>query len=42
MIANNDELKRELAQKGIKRSQLFSWDESAEKVWEILINVAKK
>lgn len=41
MIGNNDELKRDLSQKGLERSQLFSWDESAKKVWEILMNVSK-
>lgn len=42
LIANNDEMKKELSQKGLERSQLFSWDESAEKVWEILMSVAGK
>lgn len=42
LIAHNDELKQELAQKGLERSTLFSWDESAEKVREILMSIAGK
>ncbi len=41
-IANNESLKSELIAKGLERSQLFSWDKSAEKVWEILMNVASE
>lgn len=42
MIANNEELKSELSLKGLERGEQFSWDKSAEQVWEILMNVAKK
>jgi glycosyltransferase involved in cell wall biosynthesis len=39
LIANNEQLKAELTKKGLERSLLFSWDKSAEKVWELLMNV---
>lgn len=42
LIANDEELKSELVRKGLERSQLFSWDESAEKVWEVLMDVVGK
>ncbi len=42
LIANNEALKEEYSQKGLERSQLFSWNKSAEKVWEILMDVSKK
>jgi len=41
-IANNESLKSELIAKGLERSKLFSWDRSAQKVWEILMNVASE
>ncbi len=37
-ICSNDALRNELSQKGLKRSKQFSWDQSAEKVWEVLRN----
>lgn len=42
MIANNEQLKSELRTKGLERSKLFSWDESAERVWDVLMDTAKK
>lgn len=42
MIANNEQLKSELSAKGLERSKLFSWDESAERVWDVLMDIAKK
>jgi len=41
-IANNEQLKSELIAKGLERSKLFSWDESAERVWDVLMDTAKK
>jgi glycosyltransferase involved in cell wall biosynthesis len=35
-LANNEALRTELGQKGLKRSTLFSWDQAAEKVWEVI------
>jgi len=35
-ICGNSELRIELSQKGLERSQLFSWDKSAENVWKVL------
>ena len=37
-ICSNETLRNELSQKGLKRSKEFSWDQSAEKVWEVLRN----
>jgi len=39
IISNNDSLRTELSAKGLERSRLFSWDRSAEKVWEVINNV---
>lgn len=41
LIANDDKLKSELSIKGLERSKSFSWDKSAQKVWEILMDVKK-
>lgn len=35
-LANNPTLRKELSQKGLERSKLFSWDTAAEKVWQVL------
>lgn len=35
-LCSNEALRDELAKKGLERSKLFSWDKSAEKVWEVL------
>lgn len=35
-MAHDKELREELAQKGLERACAFSWNKSAEKVWEIL------
>lgn len=41
-IAKNEQLKSELSAKGLERSKLFSWGQSAEKAWDVLMDVAKK
>jgi glycosyltransferase involved in cell wall biosynthesis len=35
-ILSDSALRESLIQKGIERSKLFSWDESAEKVWDVI------
>lgn len=35
-MAQDEGLREELAQKGLDRARNFSWDESADKVWEVL------
>ena len=40
-IALDENLRLELSKKGLERSKLFSWDKSAESVWEILENHLK-
>ena len=35
-LANDPKLLQELSIKGLERSKLFSWDESAQKVWDVL------
>jgi glycosyltransferase involved in cell wall biosynthesis len=42
LISNNDSLRQELSAKGLERSRLFSWDRSAEKVWEVITHVASR
>jgi len=42
LIANDEALKRTYSDKGLERSKLFSWDRSAEQVWGVLMDVAKK
>ena len=37
-ICTNKSLRDELSQKGLQRSKLFSWDQSAETVWEVISN----
>jgi len=37
-LSTDTSLQQSLSQKGIERSQLFSWDISAEKLWEVLVN----
>lgn len=39
ILATDIPLQKELSTKGIERSQLFSWDISAQKVWEMMISV---
>ncbi len=41
-ICENPALRDELSQKGIIRSQLFSWDQSAEIAWNVIENVLSK
>jgi glycosyltransferase involved in cell wall biosynthesis len=36
-LATNEKLQQELSTKAIERSKLFSWDFSAEKVWEVIV-----
>ena len=36
-LATNEKLQQELSTKAIGRSKLFSWDFSAEKVWEVIV-----
>lgn len=40
-IAQDENLRSELSRKGLERAQLFSWDKSAEKVWDVLESVLK-
>lgn len=35
-IAANENLRSDLSRKGLERSLLFSWDHTAEKVWEVI------
>jgi hypothetical protein len=35
-VAQNEDLRNELAEKSLERSNQFSWDVSAEKIWEVL------
>jgi glycosyltransferase involved in cell wall biosynthesis len=35
-ICSDKGLRTELSRKGLERSQLFSWDKSAESVWNVL------
>jgi glycosyltransferase involved in cell wall biosynthesis len=41
-IEANAQLRNELIQKGLERSRLFSWDEAAKKVWEVILSVDEK
>lgn len=36
LLAENDDLRKELSQKGLQRSTLFNWDDTAQKVWEVI------
>ena len=38
-ICGDEQLRNELSTKGLKRSELFSWDTSAENVWNVLVEV---
>jgi len=38
----NDELRADLIIKGIDRATIFSWDKSAERIWEVLENELKR
>jgi len=40
-ITNDSTLRDDLVAKGIVRGELFSWDISAKKVWEVIVNTAK-
>ncbi|PHR33686.1 MAG: glycosyltransferase [Fluviicola sp.] len=40
-LCSNEALRDELSKKGLKRSQLFSWDKSAETVWNVLEKIAR-
>ncbi len=41
-LANNSELQTELSQKGIKRSELFSWNKTANEIWNIICSITKE
>ena len=41
-LANNSKLQKELSQKGIKRSELFSWNKTANKIWNIICSITKE
>ena len=32
----NDDLRKQLIDNGLNRASLFSWDKTAEKVWEVI------
>ncbi|MFT6243296.1 MAG: glycosyltransferase involved in cell wall biosynthesis [Salibacteraceae bacterium] len=36
ILAHDEKLRSELSSKGLERAKLFSWDKSAEQVWEVL------
>ena len=37
LIASDSDLKMELSQKGLVRAKMFSWDKSADMVWDVLM-----
>tara|TARA_R110002072_G_scaffold172042_2_gene325835 strand:- start:11049 stop:12167 length:1119 start_codon:yes stop_codon:yes gene_type:complete len=39
LLNNDDVMRREFSEKGLKRSEQFSWDMAAEKVWTVLSTV---
>ena len=39
-IVSDEELRVELSAKALERSQLFSWDKTAEEVWEEIVATA--
>jgi glycosyltransferase involved in cell wall biosynthesis len=39
LIASSPQLRTELSQKGLKRSELFSWNNTATKVWDVICKV---
>lgn len=41
-ICSNEELRAELSKKGLKRSKLFSWDNTSKDVWRVLSAQLKK
>ncbi|MBU3659533.1 MAG: glycosyltransferase family 4 protein [Flavobacteriales bacterium] len=41
-LFNNEKLRNELSQNGLKRSQEFDWDQSAEKIWEVIKTYEEK
>lgn len=41
-LALNDVLRGELAQKGLERSALFSWNNTATEVWETIVSVVQQ
>ncbi len=41
-MSSDDELRDKLSQKGLKRSQLFSWDSTADVIWETILEVVQQ
>ena len=41
-ISKDESLRNELGRKGMERGRLFSWDHSAEKVWEVITSVVNR
>ncbi len=39
-LAEDDNLRKELSQKGLARAKLFSWDRTAEVTWSVLKEAA--
>lgn len=35
-LSNNEELQQDLTKKGLDRAQLFSWDKTSERVWNVI------
>ncbi len=42
VLLNDSKLRMELIQKGLERSRLFSWEKSAENVWDVLVKTAER
>ena len=41
-LLDNKTLRADLIQKGLERSKLFSWDKSAENVWNVIAKTAER
>lgn len=41
LLAANSDLRKELSEKGLERAALFNWDNTAEKVWDVIESCAK-
>ena len=39
-IVKNPAIQKELSQKGLKRSTLFSWDNTADEIWKVICTIA--
>jgi glycosyltransferase involved in cell wall biosynthesis len=42
LLMNSSSIREELSRKGLKRSKLFSWDNTSNEIWRIICSILEK